>query len=149
MKQVTRRQVLKAGAAGIAGLAVSPAAKMFGAVPLIKGDLTFRPHLHRLMDSIDSVYLADENGDPFASPIRTTNAGVIVPDNIDGPFSLNSKFFIEGFGNVWLEASNGGEMYSADDFSNGRTLNLNYEFARTLIAKNISVMQRYGRESST
>jgi len=149
MKQVTRRQVLKAGAAGIAGLAVSPAAKMFGAVPLIKGDLIFRPHLHPLMDSIDSVYLADENGDPFASPVRTTNAGIIVPDNIDRPFSLNSKFFIEGFGNVWLEARNGGEMYSADDFSDGRTLNLNYEFARTLIAKNVSVMQRYGRESNT
>lgn len=149
MKQVTRRQVLKTGVAGAAGLAISPAMKMFGAVPLIKGDLTFRPYLHPLMDPIESVYLADENGDPFESPVRATDAGIVVPDGIGESFSVNTKFFIEGFGNVWLEANNGGEMYTADDFSNDRILNLNHEFARSLVEQNRKILDRYRSESNT
>lgn len=143
---MNRRQVLKTGLAGAAGVALSPAARLFGAVPLIKGDLTFRPYLHPLLDSIGSVYLADANGDPFRSRIEVTEAGVVVPDSIEIPFSVNAKQFIEGFGHVWLEADNAGEMYGRDDFSDGRMLNLNLEFARTRVARNRERIAQFQRE---
>ena len=147
---MNRRQVLKSGVAGAAGMAVSPAMQLFGAVPIIRGDLTFRPHLHPLVDEIGSVYLADVNGDPFKSPIEITDAGVVVPDGIDTPFAVNAMHFIEGFGHVWLEADNAGQMYSGDDFSEGRMLSLNLEFARTRVERNRERLARYdGAEFST
>jgi GH35 family endo-1,4-beta-xylanase len=77
-------------------------------------------------------------GDPFRSPMNVNGQGVVAPESMAGrPFAVNARWFVEGFGNVWLEADNAGRLFGGDDFS--RTvgpLNLNVEFARTRVHRN-------------
>jgi endo-1,4-beta-xylanase len=143
MNSLSRRKFLKAGALGSAAAAFSPA--LFGGINLFaksNTDFILRPYPHAWMPEIKFAYLADENNDPFRSSTSINQDGVSVPnDTANKKFSINTRWFVEGFGFIMLAADNGGEFYSSNDFPKGRSLN--YEFARSRVARNLSVKKRY------
>ena len=147
---IDRRKFLKkgmVGAAAMAAAAATPAAESWAA-PFIhtRSDLHFRPHPHPLMPPLQNVYLRDELGDPiYDSILEVTEAGVRVPEGTrKGPFAVHARWYVEGFGYVFLEADNGGNYFSADDFaSRRRALNLNSEFARTRVTRNEQLLLQY------
>lgn len=100
---MNRRELLKRGMTGAAALAAAPSLFV-----RTQGDLTLRPYPHPLQGSVDWAYLTDERGDAFESPVEVTSAGISVPASVDRPFAVNARWFVEGFGHVWLEADNGG-----------------------------------------
>ena len=112
--------------------------------------LTFRPYPHRWMPEITWAYAADESGDPFRSAIQVDRQGIHVPEDLGSRrFSLTTRWYVENFGYLMLAADNGGELYSASDFSRNTTLNLNYEFARSRIRRNRQVAERYQKSGTT
>ncbi|HET6567097.1 MAG TPA: endo-1,4-beta-xylanase, partial [Rhodothermales bacterium] len=142
---ITRRQLIKTGAMSAAALALAPVTGGWSTIrPRTVAPLTFRPYPHPLMPPVEFVYAADQNSDPFKSPIQITQEGIVVPEEVgDRPFSINTKWFIEGFGYVWLGADNSGQLYTQEDFSQSRPLNLNVEFAKSRVARNRDVLARY------
>ena len=145
MNPLSRRQVLKTGALGAAGLALAPlTAGWASARPRTQAPLVLRPYPHPMMPAMEWAYATTTDGDAFKSPIEITQEGVVVPDSVGAqPFALNAKWYVEGFGLVWLEADNAGRFYTADDFSGGGVRNLNVEFARSYVARNAATMARY------
>jgi endo-1,4-beta-xylanase len=108
--------------------------------------LVFRPHLHPLTPDLGFVYLADALGDPFRSAVETTPDGIVVPPEAGRtPFSLHARWFVEGFGRVWLDADNDGELYSRADFHRREPINLSVAFAETRLRRNQLIMDRYRR----
>ncbi len=145
---LTRRDFLKAGAVGAAGaLVAGPAAwgrPLRGAAPIV-----LRPYPHPMMPELTRVYLADADGDPFQAPFEIAADGIALPEALGTtPFAVNAKWYVEGFGYVWLTADNGGRLYGTDDFREGGVRNLNVEFARTAVAENGRILARYGREGT-
>lgn len=144
---ITRRELIKKGAMGAAGLTLAPSA---WARPQKRADLVLRPHPHPLQGSVDWAYLSDAMGDAFLSPTSVGGSGVVVPSGIDEPFAVNARWFVEGFGHVWLEADNGGDLFRPGDYEAIGSMNLNYAFARTKVAQNLERMRRYaGAEFET
>src|SRR5690606_20817008 len=129
--------LLKHTALAAAGLAVSPVTGWRTIAARRQSDsLVFRPYPHVLTPEVEWAYATDVNGDPFKSAIQITQEGIAVPRSVaERPFALNAQWFVEGFGNVWLDADNQGQLYSADDF-HGEPLNLSIAFAETRIARN-------------
>ncbi|CAN5592373.1 hypothetical protein BH23BAC4_BH23BAC4_00730 [soil metagenome] len=106
--------------------------------------MVMRPYPHPIMPRLTWAYAADRNHDPFESPIAVTQEGVHIPGSVAArPFSINARWFVPGFGFVWLTADNEGRLYSADDFRGDRVRNLNVEFARSYVAQNNGTFQRY------
>ena len=147
----TRREILKAGMVGAAAVAAAPARAWASVIPLTQAEsLVFRAHPHELTPELDFAYASDVNGDPFKSAIEVRNGEVVVPESAAAQsFAVNAQWFVEGFGNVWLDADNGGEMFKAEDFTRSRALLLNVEFARTRVARNAQQMARYRGEGNT
>lgn len=150
MAPYTRRSFLRAGAAAAGGLAAAPL--LTGLSPLIVGtddDMVFRIYRDSGLPQPDFVYAADPSEDPFRSPIALASSGILVPPEFGHRrFSVNMRWFIHDFGFVWLAADNSGEFYSRDELPAGRNLNLNVEFARSRVARNRSVRQRYERDGT-
>ncbi len=146
MNQISRREFLKTGAMGVAALTVSPWASIS---PHTRGELVFRLYPHPLMPAMSFVYATDENHDPFKSTIQLKPEGIVVPEELgDRKFAVNTRWYVEGFGYVWLAADNAGAFYSRENFSKGRTFNLNYEFAAGRVARNKDVLSRYQKEGT-
>src|SRR5690606_4477165 len=102
-----------------------------------------------LTPEVEWAYATDANGDPFKSPISITQDGIVVPESVASqPFAVNAQWFVEGFGNVWLDADNGGRLYTRDDF-HGTARNLSVAFADTRVARNAATMARYQQAGST
>ncbi|MGE5680714.1 MAG: endo-1,4-beta-xylanase [Bacillota bacterium] len=143
MNTISRRKFIKYASIGAAGLAASPVLYKFpGLYAKSRKDMTFKPYPHPWMPKMDFAYLADENEDPFKSSVQVTNEGIVVPSDIkERKFSVNARWFVEGFGFIWLGADNGGEYYTAQDFNPAGSLN--YEFARSRIIRNSNVRKRY------
>lgn len=145
MRTLSRRNFLKTGALGTAAIAASGSLLSGWAAPSIirKGsDLLFRPYPHPWMPKMDFAYLADINEDPFKSPVQITQDGILIPaDMPEKKFSINTRWFVENFGYIMLGADNGGEYYSAGDLN--KTLNLNFEFAKSRVTRNRYVKKRY------
>lgn len=131
---------MRRGVLGAAALAAGPAAWAH-----TRSELVLRPYPHPLQGAVDWAYLTNVTGDPFQAPVQVTQAGVVVPQGIDKPFAINARWFVEGFGHVWLEADNGGEMYQPGDYGALGTGNLNMEFAHTKVAQNRERMRLYAR----
>ena len=147
---MNRRDLLKRGSAAAAGLALSPLAGWRSiATPRQSDSLVFRPYPHVLTPEVEWAYATDANGDPFKSPISITQDGIVVPESVASqPFAVNAQWFVEGFGNVWLDADNGGQLFTRDDF-HGTALNLSVAFAETRVARNAATMARYQQAGST
>ncbi len=147
MSSITRRKFIKTSVLGAAALSTSPFINYSSINASIQKDILFVPHPHPWMPRINSVYLADENVDPFMFPVEIKQEGIVIPSTIRTKrFSLNLRWFIEGFGFVVLSADNGGELYSIDDLP--ESSNLNYEFAKGRIFRNREVRLRYERSGT-
>lgn len=150
MGLLTRRQFLKNGAIGAAALAASPLVSSWStAFAQTRDELILRPYPHPRMPEMSFVYATDENQDPFKSSIQLKQAGIVVPAEVgNGKFAVNTRWYVEGFGYVWLAADNGGNFFSREDFGRGNTLNLNLEFARSRVTRNNEVMARYQKNGT-
>ena len=149
--ELSRRTFLKSGALGVAGLAASPVlGKLSHVISIPERDIVFRPFPNASMPPLSFVYAADEHEDPFKSSIGVQRDGIVVPDEFgDRKFSVNTRWYVEGFGYLWLSADNGGMFYRRGETpEEGGTLNLNYEFARSRVARNAKVLARYGGEGT-
>lgn len=150
MRRIGRRQFLKAGMLGSAALALQPVPGWASVLTRTQAPLVFKPYPHVLTPEIDFAYATDAMGDPFKSPIQVTREGIVVPPEVGSqPFALNARWFVEGFGNVMIDADNGGRLYTREDFTNPRPINLNKAFAETRVARNDAVMARYRQTGTT
>lgn len=107
-------------------------------------ELSMKAFPHEWMGEPTWVYLADENVDPFKSSVKFNNGSVVIDDPSalgKRRFSINALWFVEGFGNIVLDATNGGNLYSIEDFPSES--NLNYEFAKSRVIRNREVKKRY------
>lgn len=148
MHALTRRSFLKTGALGAAASLVAPAAWARSLIPS-RDEIVLRPYPHPLQPELHFAYATDEHFDPFPSPIEVTREGVSMPASMGAkPFAVHAKWFVEGYGYVWLTADNGGRLFEAEDFRGARVRNLNVEFARTAVAQNHAVMARYGQQGT-
>ncbi|HNW59153.1 MAG TPA: endo-1,4-beta-xylanase [bacterium] len=141
MTPLSRRDFLRTGGLGAAAVlsgAFSGPGALFAKPP---GDLLFRPYPHPWMPEFTSAYLADEREDPFVSALRVDRDGVVIPAGASkSRFSVNARWYVEGFGYLYLAADNGGDYYAPED--SGR-YNLNHEFARSRVLRNRAVRRRY------
>jgi len=142
MNNLNRRSFLKKTALSTAAIAASPYLNWTSAFVKTDKDIIFRPYPHPWMPEINQVYLADDKVDPFVFPVEIKQEGIVIPADIGNKrFSLNTKWFVEGFGFVFLSADNGGDLYSINDLP--ETHNLNYEFAKSRIVRNREVNLKY------
>jgi len=147
-RTMPRRAFIRSGlrtGAVIAGLSMrNPWSRIFAAP---RRDMTFRPFPHPWMSEFTYAYAADENENPFASNIHVNREGVVVPEDFGfRKFSVNARWFVDGFGYLWLSADNAGEYYTQEAVTKSRCFNLNYEFARSRVHRNRRVKRRYERE---
>src|SRR5690554_782360 len=144
-----RRRFLKHAALAGAGLALAPTA--LGAPTILTsrrtprrtgaGTLTFRPHFvqeGRGPYLLDWAYASDANWDAFRSNIAASSqTGVTISDAAGQErFGIDVKWFVEGFGNLFMTADNGGEYYSLPPDGQTRELNLNHELAKARVMRN-------------
>lgn len=145
MCALSRRDFLKSGALGAAALGTG----FLDRPPLFAAaarERIFRAWPHPWMPEFTTAYAADANEDPFRSGIRVDRGEVIVPAEMaDQRFSVNARWYVEGFGYLYLAADNGGRYYSQDDPAQ---YNLNYEFARSRVSRNRAVQRRYEEQGS-
>jgi GH35 family endo-1,4-beta-xylanase len=142
--RITRRRFLKESAltaaalgAGSVGLAQAPLVKS------APSGLVLRPYLPGNMPAMSFAYLTDDREDPFKAPVQVQQEGIVVPaDASHEKFSVNTRWYVHGFGYLWLAADNGGEYYTPGVPAGG-PLNLNIELARTRVARNRGVRARY------
>jgi GH35 family endo-1,4-beta-xylanase len=150
MHLLNRRSFLRAGATAAAVAGAGPL--LAHVSPLIAGtsrDLLFRPFPVQGAPDPDFVYAADEAEEPFRSPIRFTQEGIVVPEEFgERRFSVHTRWYVRDFGYVWLGADNAGELYTRSALATGKTLNLNLEFARSRVARNRAVRMRYERDGT-
>src|SRR5690606_34900293 len=140
--EMNRRKFFKYSTMGAAVLTASSIVNRYNSVfAKTKLPAGLRPYPHPWMPKTSWAYLTDENEDPFKAEVSVNQDGIIIPENIDKKFSVNTKWFVEGFGYLYLSADNAGEFFTAKDFPvNG---NLNYELARTRVARNKRVKNQY------
>jgi len=98
------------------------------------------PHL------FDFVMTIDEKGDAFHSDIKVTTRGIEISDN-EGrdKFSISVRWNVEGYGYLFMPADGGGEFYALPS-AGEKVLNLNFELAKTRIARNRSRADRFSRQ---
>ena len=145
MAHFTRRAFLKTGLVGAATAAGTPFLGRYA--PLFARpakELVFRPYPTQTMPPISFVYAADEQEDPFKSSIGLTAEGIVVPKEFGSrKFSVNTRWYVQDFGYVWLAADNGGEYYTRDGVEGDHLLNLSLEFARSRVSRNARIRKRY------
>jgi hypothetical protein len=147
MNNIKRRSFLKKTALSTAALVASPYLNWTSLYAKTDKELILRPYPHPWQPKFDWVYAADSNEDPFQSSIKVTQDGVTVPSDFGNKkFSINGRWFVEGFGYIMLGADNGGEYYSPDNFPAHRILN--YEFAKSRVIRNRNVKARYEKEGT-
>lgn len=149
MTQINRRKFLQQSAccAASATLASQPA---FSAPAVLtatrpsrttaQGELTFQPYFvqkGRGPHLLDWAYASDANWDAFHSNIAAAKDGVKISDT-EGKkkFGIDVRWNVEGFGYIYITADNGGEFYELPAAGQSRTLNLNYELAKSRIVRN-------------
>ncbi len=93
------------------------------------------PHIHEFM------FAADKNGDVFKSDIIFSDGVITISETGEKEFSIYVRWNVEGFGMIYINADNGGEFYSKS--SDRIEYNLNYEFAKSVVIRNIKRLQLY------
>jgi len=145
MSGIDRRKFLRTSALSAAAVVSAPILSRFGnIIASNKSDGIIQPYPHPWMPKMDFVYLTDHNEDPFKSSIEITQDGIKLPSDIgDKKFGINSRWFIEGFGFVYLTADNGGEHLTLKEVQSREKLNLNYEYAKSRVIRNRNVREKY------
>jgi GH35 family endo-1,4-beta-xylanase len=145
MNSINRRNFLFRGSLAAAALSLTPSiGRASNILAQTTGDLIFKPFPHPWMKQMNFAYLTDELEDPFKSNIKISQDGIVVPAELkESRFSVNTQWFVEGFGNVSLAADNGGELFSIKDFNKGTQFNFNYELAKSRTARNNRVLKQY------
>jgi endo-1,4-beta-xylanase len=146
MNQIDRRKFLKTTALSAAGVIAAPAFSGWENIfaRSISSNIV-KMYPHPWMPPVEFTYLTDSLEDPFKSDINVNIDGINLPDNIgDKKFGINTRWFVEDFGFIFLTADNGGQHYSLKEFPAGG-LNLNYEFAKSRVIRNRNVKQKYER----
>jgi len=115
-----------------------------------KGTLLFRPfevqkgtgpHLYPF------TYITDELWDTRPSDAEITNEGIQVSETEGiARFGINACWNVEGFGYTFMTADRGGEFYALPDPGDEVVYNLNYELARSRVARNRVRKEKFRRE---
>jgi len=105
-----------------------------------QGTLFFRPYFVQSgvgPHLLDWAYASDTNWDAFHSDIRVTREGVQISD-AEGRdrFGIDVRWNVEGFGYIFITADNGGEYYRLPGSGKTETLSLNFELAKSRVARN-------------
>jgi endo-1,4-beta-xylanase len=144
----SRRQFLKQSTAAAAGLVL--AGPVLGAPTILtprrvhpataQGTLAFRPSFvqrGRGPHLLEWAYASDANWDAFFSDISSTRQGVTISDTHgEERFGINVRWNVEGFGYLFITADNGGEFYTLPPAGQTRELDLNFELAKSRMARN-------------
>ncbi len=150
MSRYSRRDFLRTGVAGAATIATSSFWPSL--LPLIAGpagEMVFRPYPHDAAPPLGFVYASDDREDPFKSGMQVKQDGIVVPAEFGSrKFGVNARWYVEGFGYLWLTADNGGEHYTLGGGSSEARFNLNYEFARSRVQRNRRVLAKYRKEGT-
>lgn len=151
-----RRSFLKNSAIAAAGTAVLP--KMLFSAPEIltsgrtvksmrRGELIFKPvyvQKSRGPHLLDWAYASDGEWNAFYSDITASGEKVIISDTKGKEkFGIDVRWNVEGFGYIFITADNGGEFYSLPPSGKSRTLNLNFELAKSRVMRNRKRMQSH------
>ena len=150
MDNIDRRKFLRTSALSAAAVLSAPIMSKFGnIIASNKGDRIIRPYPHPWMPKMDFVYLTDSKEDPFKSSIEITQDGIRLPNDLnDKKFGINTRWFVEDFGYVYLTADNGGEHFTVKEINSKNDLNLNYEFAKSRVVRNRNVKNRYEKSGT-
>jgi GH35 family endo-1,4-beta-xylanase len=104
------------------------------------GTLVFRPYYPQRglgPHLLDWAYASDHKWDAFHSDIAATTDGVTISDTEgEEAFGVNVRWNVEGFGYLFITADDAGEHYRLPGAGRTRTLNLNFELARSRVARN-------------
>ncbi|HUF11039.1 MAG TPA: endo-1,4-beta-xylanase [Rhodothermales bacterium] len=139
---LSRRNLLKSGLAGTASLALTPLSGWASFIPRRDDGLRFEPFPHPGMPELKFAYATDPDGNPFRT-LGVEQGRIGTPSDLSQRFGVNARWYVEGFGFVWLEADNDGRHFSLSE-PQERSLNLNFEFARTRVRINSERMARFG-----
>jgi endo-1,4-beta-xylanase len=104
------------------------------------GELMFKPYFVQAgvgPHLLDWAYASDSNWDAFHSNITASRDGVKISDT-EGreKFGIDVRWNVEGFGYIFITADNGGEYYCLPPAGKTETLNLNFELAKSRVARN-------------
>src|SRR4030067_1131434 len=144
-----RRDFIKKSSVARLGLAVVPNLIYSNQTILTKsriakntamGELIFKPvfvqkgkgpHL------LDWAYASDSRWDAFFSNITASKEGVKISDtNGKEKFGVDVRWNVEGFGYIFITADNSGEFYQLPPSGKQLELNLNFELAKSRVARN-------------
>lgn len=104
------------------------------------GEIVFKPHFvqkGRGPHIYPLAWTTDKNWDVFYSNIDFKDNLVKISDaSVQEKFGINIRWNVEGFGYTNLTADNGGNFYELPDKGKSKTLNLNFEFANSRVARN-------------
>ncbi len=170
-----RRNFIKKSA--IAGAAVYAGSSIFAAPTILtksrvrpsteKGELILKPYIvqdgkgphYGMVKSLKTLgekdwafpqwaFASDANWDAFYSNIFATPEGVKISDS-EGrdKFGINVRWNVEGFGFIYMTADNGGEFYELPSSGKTKSYNLNYELAKSRLAKNNERLIQFRQEN--
>src|SRR5450759_2587119 len=105
-----------------------------------KGELIFKPYYVQSgvgPHLLNWAYASDTSGDAFHSNITATHDGVKISDS-EGKekFGINVRWNVEGFGYIYITVDNGGQDYQLPGSGKTEILNLNFELAKSRVARN-------------
>ena len=112
-----------------------------------QGQLIFRPYFvqsGRGPHLLDWAYATDIHGDSFPSNVTAGRDGVVISDT-EGVerFAIEVRWNVEEFGYIFMTADNAGEFYALPPAGSSRTLNLNFELARSRVARNSRRLRKH------
>ncbi len=152
-RKYTRREFVKRSSAAAAGLLIAAPSVLTAprARPATeRGTLIFQPHFvqsGRGPHLLNWAYASDAKWDAFHSNITASDRGVVISDTEGrAKFGIDVRWNVEGFGYIFLTANNGGEFYELPAAGRERTLNLNYELAKSRITRNNLRAGEFGKE---
>ena len=111
-----------------------------------QGELVFKPQYVQTgvgPHLLDWAYASDTNWDAFHSNISASKEGVKISDT-EGvrKFAVEVRWNVEGFGYIYITADNGGEYYELPGAGKTRTLNLNFELAKSRVSRNAKRLKK-------
>jgi GH35 family endo-1,4-beta-xylanase len=115
-----------------------------------QGELLFKPYFvqkGRGPHIYNLVWATDKNWDTFYSNISLSNDGIKISDTKgEEKFGINARWNVEGFGYTNITADNGGVFYTLPSDGKSNQFNLNYEFAKSRVARNKKRIQHLKKD---